>query len=114
MATFGVVAKVDRYAAQVLLEGSTGLRRCGIAYSCPWRKCISHTKQTRLQTGKVPQQNRTHRVIANPVHPRLAIYLFRKVGSEEPVAVQPSRCHQHKNAEGRVTEAESLRRSLGE
>src|SRR3712207_614134 len=87
---------------------------CLPAHSLPGGKSVLDPAQRRLQLGKVSEQDGQHIVVVDPVETNLRVYLWGEVRSEEPVTVQPPRCHENKDAEGSIAEPEPLRPGLCE
>ena len=78
----------------------------------PRRERVRDALERRLELGEVPQQQRPHRVVLDPVEALLRVDLGPEVVGEEAVRLEPPRRHQDEDPERGVAEAEPLRLPL--
>src|ERR1700736_5170351 len=88
--------------------------RFGLRNVVPRSKRVLNSTQTLLQLRIVPLQNGGHRIVLNPLHSGLAVNRLCEIRREKPIAIEPARSHQNKNAKCRVAEPESLGRCFRE
>jgi len=75
---------------------------------CPRRKDILLVFQRIRKGREVSYQDILHRGIRYPVEAFGSVRLLIELRSDEPIALQPPRCHQDEDPELRIAEAESL------
>ena len=83
------------------------------ARALPRRERVRNTLERRLELGEVPQEQRPHRVVLDPVDPLLRVHLGPEVVREEAVRLEPPRRHEDEDSEGGVAEAEPFGLPLG-